>query len=217
MTLSERRGPRRRPAPSRSSSTAFAQDVAKVVTKAEVEKVTGAKFKDGWKPMPTQIAFAQEGGDLQVSVDVEPREAASTVRSWEAMMKKMQPSQKVDTVPGVGKDAIFVSTRPDSGALTADFDKPLVQLQRRGRRGEERRAGEADRRRPGQDRRSARRQVTAAAPERAAGRFAVPRRLRPRARISALLRDSGPHGITAAPGSCLPCPRSSSSAPSAAR
>jgi hypothetical protein len=27
-----------------------------------------------------------------------------------------------------GKDAIFVSARPASGALTADFDKPLVQL-----------------------------------------------------------------------------------------
>ena len=43
-------------------------------------------------------------------------------------MKKMQPGTKVETVPGVGKDAIFVSTRPDSGALYADFDKPRVQL-----------------------------------------------------------------------------------------
>ena len=111
-----------------SLGTAQAQDLAKLVTKADVEKATGAKFKDGWKPMETQISFAQEGGDLQVSVSVEPREAQSTVRTWEATMKKMQPGTKVETVPGVGKDAIFVSTRPDSGALYADFDKPLVQL-----------------------------------------------------------------------------------------
>ena len=111
-----------------ASTGAFAQDLAKLVTKAEVEKAVGAKFKDGWKPMPTQISFAEEGGDVQVSVSVEPREAQSTVRTWEATMKKMQPGTKVDTVPGVGKDAIFVSTRPDSGALYADFDKPRVQL-----------------------------------------------------------------------------------------
>lgn len=111
-----------------STGSAFAQDVAKLVTKAEIEKAAGAKFKDGWKPMPTQISFAEEGGDLQVSVSVEQREAQSTVRTWEATMKKMQPGTKVDTVPGVGKDAIFVSTRPDSGALYADFDKPRVQL-----------------------------------------------------------------------------------------
>ena len=43
-------------------------------------------------------------------------------------MKKMRPTTKVDTVPGVGKDCIFVSTRADSGALYADFDKPRVQL-----------------------------------------------------------------------------------------
>lgn len=106
----------------------LAQDPAKLVTKAEVEKATGAKFKDGWQPMPTQISFEQDGGDLQVSVSVEPREAQSTVRTWEATMKKMQPGQKVDTIPGIGKDAIFVSTRSDSGALYADFDKPRVQL-----------------------------------------------------------------------------------------
>jgi len=40
----------------------------------------------------------------------------------------MRPGTKVDTVPGIGKDAIFVSNRPDSGALYADFDKPRVQL-----------------------------------------------------------------------------------------
>jgi len=107
---------------------AHAQDLAKLVTKEDVEKAASAKFKDGWKPMPTQISFAQEGGDLQVSVSVEPREAESTVRTWEATMKKMQPGTKVETVPGVGKDAIFVSTRPDSGALYADFDKPRIQL-----------------------------------------------------------------------------------------
>lgn len=111
-----------------SMSSAFAQDLARLVTRADVEKAAGTKFKDGWKPMETQISFAQEGGDLQVSVTVEPREAQSTVRTWEATMKKMQPNTKVDTVPGVGKDAIFVSTRPDSGALYADFDKPRVQL-----------------------------------------------------------------------------------------
>ena len=107
---------------------AGAQDLAKIVTKADVEKVTGAKFKDGWKPMPTQLSFSQEGGDLTVSVDVEPREASKTVRGWEATMKKMQPNAKVETVPGVGKDAIFYSTRADLGALDADFDNPRVQM-----------------------------------------------------------------------------------------
>lgn len=110
------------------TSSALGQDLAKLVTKAEVEKAAGAKFKDGWKPTPTQISFAEEGGNLQVSVSVEAREAQSTVRTWEATMKKMRPGTKVDTVPGVGKDAIFVSTRPDSGALYADFDQPRVQL-----------------------------------------------------------------------------------------
>src|SRR5262245_57490810 len=114
--------------PFASTGSALAQDLAKIVTKADVEKAAGGKFKDGWKPMPTQISFAQEGGDVQVSVTVEPREAQSTVRTWEATMKKMQPGAKVETVPGVGKDAIFVSTRPGSGALYADFDKPRVQL-----------------------------------------------------------------------------------------
>jgi len=107
---------------------AFAQDLAKVVTKADVEKVTGQKFKDGWQPMPTQMSFSQDGGDLVVSVDVEPREASKTVRGWEATMKKMQPNAKVETVPGVGKDAIFYSTRADLGAVDADFDNPRVQL-----------------------------------------------------------------------------------------
>src|SRR6188474_959193 len=106
-----------------SMSSALAQDLATVVTKADVEKVTGAKFKDGWKPMPTQISFAQEGGDLQISVDLEPRDAKTTVRGWEATMKRMQPTAKVETVPGVGKDAIYYSTRPDLGAVSADFDK----------------------------------------------------------------------------------------------
>jgi hypothetical protein len=105
-----------------------AQDLATIVTKTDVEKVTGAKFKDGWKPMPTQISFAQEGGDLQISVDVEPRDADKTVRGWEATMKKMAPKSQVDTIAGVGKDAIYYSTRPDSGAVSADFDQPRVQL-----------------------------------------------------------------------------------------
>jgi hypothetical protein len=107
---------------------AMAQDVAKVVTRAEVEKVTGLKFKDGTKPMATQISFSQDGGDLTVSVDLEPREASRTVRGWEGTMKKMQPTAKVETVPGIGKDAIFYSTRADLGALDADFDSPRVQL-----------------------------------------------------------------------------------------
>jgi len=107
---------------------ASAQDLAKIVTKADVEKVTGQKFKDGSKPMPTQISFSQDGGDLTVSVDLEPREASKTVRGWEATMKKMQPTAKVETVPGVGKDAIFYSTRADLGAVDADFDNPRVQL-----------------------------------------------------------------------------------------
>ena len=109
-------------------ATACAQDLEKLVTKADVEKVTGAKFKDGWKPMPTQISFAQEGGDLQISVDLEPRDAKTTVRGWEATMKRMQPTAKVETVPGVGKDAIYYSTRADLGAVDADFDAPRVQL-----------------------------------------------------------------------------------------
>ena len=107
---------------------ALAQDLAKIVTKADVEKATGQKFKDGWKPMPTQISFSQEGGDLTVSVDLESREASKTVRGWEATMKKMQPTAKVETVPGIGKDAIFYSTRADLGAVDADFDNPRVQL-----------------------------------------------------------------------------------------
>jgi hypothetical protein len=111
-----------------STGRALAQDLAKLVSKADVEKAAGAKFKDGWKPMPTQISFAEEGGDVQVSVSVEPREAQSTVRTWEATMKKMQPGTKVDTVKAVGRDAIFYSTRSDSGAVSADFDKPRVQL-----------------------------------------------------------------------------------------
>ena len=105
-----------------------AQDVAKIVTKADVEKATGQKFKEGWKPMPSQISFSQDGGDLTVSVDLEPREPSKTVRGWEATMKKMQPTAKVETVPGVGKDAIFYSTRADLGAVDADFDNPRVQL-----------------------------------------------------------------------------------------
>lgn len=110
------------------AGAAPAQDLAKIVTRADVEKATGAKFQAGTQPMPSQMMFVQEGGDLQLSVEVEPRDAASTVRSWEATIKKMQPNQKVDTIPGVGKDAIYFSARPDSGALSADYDKPRVQL-----------------------------------------------------------------------------------------
>ena len=63
-----------------------------------------------------------------MSVDLEPREASKTVRGWEATMKRMQPTAKVETVPGIGKDAIFYSTRADLGAVDADFDNPRVQL-----------------------------------------------------------------------------------------
>ena len=108
--------------------TASDQDPAKLVTKAEVEKVTGAKFKDGWVPMPGQIMFQEADGDLQISVDLETREAGSTVRGWEATMKKMQPTIRVETVSGLGSDAIFYSTRPDLGKVSADFEKPRVQM-----------------------------------------------------------------------------------------
>jgi hypothetical protein len=111
-----------------AASLAAAQDLARIVTRADVEKVTGQKFKEGVKPMPSQISFSQEGGDLTVSVEVEPREASKTVRGWEATMKTMQPSAKVETVPGVGKDAIFYGTRADLGAVDADFDSPRVQM-----------------------------------------------------------------------------------------
>ena len=107
---------------------AAAQDLARLVTKADVEKVTGAKFKDGWKPMDGQLMFQQLDGDLQISIDLEKREAGASVRSWEATMKKMQPATKVESVKGIGQDAIYYSTRADLGALSADFDKPRVQM-----------------------------------------------------------------------------------------
>lgn len=107
---------------------ALAQPAATVVTQDDVEKATGLKFRPGTHPMKTQSIFAQEGGNIQVSVDIEPRDASQTVRGWEATIRKMQPDTKVDTIPGVGKDAIYFSARPDSGALSADFDQPRVQL-----------------------------------------------------------------------------------------
>ena len=107
-----------------SGNVASAQDLSKLVTRADVEKVTGAKFKDGWQPMKTQIAFAQDGGDLQVSVDLDMPDAGKTVRTWEATMKKMSPDTRVETIAGIGRDAIFYSTRPDSGKLSADFAGP---------------------------------------------------------------------------------------------
>jgi hypothetical protein len=110
------------------TGSALAQDLSKLITKAEVEKAAGAKFKDGWKPMDGQLMFQQEGGDLQVSVEVEKREAGATVRTWEATMKKMQPGAKVETVKGIGSDAIYYSTRADLGKLSADFEKPRVQM-----------------------------------------------------------------------------------------
>lgn len=110
------------------SGGAPAQDLSKLVAKAEVEKAAGAKFKDGWKPMDGQIMFQQEGGDLQISVEVEKRDAGASVRSWEATMKKMQPSTKVETVKGIGVDAIYYATRADQGKISADFEKPRVQM-----------------------------------------------------------------------------------------
>jgi len=50
-----------------STSSVLAQDLAKLVTSVEFERATGAKFQDGWKPMPAQISFAEVDGNLQVS------------------------------------------------------------------------------------------------------------------------------------------------------
>lgn len=105
-----------------------AQDLARIVTRADVQKAAGATFGEATTPMDGQRMFQQEGGDLQVSVELERRDADATVRTWEASMKKMRPTQVVETVPGVGKDAIFYSTRADLGAVSADFDAPRVQL-----------------------------------------------------------------------------------------
>jgi hypothetical protein len=58
-----------------STSRTLAQDPARLATKADVEKAAGARFNDGWKSMPTRIAFAEDGGNVQVSVTVVPREA----------------------------------------------------------------------------------------------------------------------------------------------
>jgi hypothetical protein len=110
------------------AAVAAAQDPTRLVTRADVEKASGANFKNGWVPAAGSILFQQEVGDLQVGVDIEKREAGTSVRSWEATMKNMQPSTKVETVKGVGVDAIFYSTRSDSGAVSADFDKPRVQM-----------------------------------------------------------------------------------------
>ena len=107
---------------------AGAQDLGKLVTKADVEKVAGEKFDTPTKPNGGEIMFQQTGGRLQVGVELEKREADASVRTWEATMKKMRPSHVVETIKGVGRDAIFHSTRADLGALSADFDKPRVQL-----------------------------------------------------------------------------------------
>ena len=107
---------------------AGAQDLGKLVTKADVEKVAGGKFDTPTKPNGGEIRFQQTGGRLQVGVELEKREADASVRTWEATMKKMRPSHVVETIKGVGRDAIFHSTRADLGALSADFDKPRVQL-----------------------------------------------------------------------------------------
>jgi hypothetical protein len=107
---------------------AAAQDVARLVTKADVEKATGQKFKDGWKPSTDSILFQQEPGDLQVGVDIETRDAGASVRGWEATMKKLQPATRVETLKGVGTDAIVYSTRADNAAVSADFNNPRVQM-----------------------------------------------------------------------------------------
>ena len=111
-----------------AAPVAAAQDLTKLVTKADVGKATGQKFKDGWKPSTESILFQQEPGDLQVGVDIEKRDAGTSVRGWEATMKKLQPTAKVDTLKGVGVDAIVYSTRPDNAAVSVDFDRPRVQL-----------------------------------------------------------------------------------------
>lgn len=110
------------------ASTVLAQDPAKLVTKAEVEKAAGVAFKAGWAPMPGQVQFEQDGGDMQVSLDVEARDAGATVRTFAATMKKMESSFKADTVPGLGSDAIVYSTRPDLAKVSVDLEKPHVQL-----------------------------------------------------------------------------------------
>jgi len=107
---------------------ALAQDPAKLLTKAEVEKAAGAAFKPGWAPMAGQVQFEQDGGDMQVSLDVETRDAGATVRTFAATMKKMESSFKADTVPGLGSDAIVYSTRPDLAKVSVDLEKPRVQL-----------------------------------------------------------------------------------------
>ncbi|MEO8740198.1 MAG: hypothetical protein ABI537_10925 [Casimicrobiaceae bacterium] len=43
-------------------------------------------------------------------------------------MKKMSPDTKVETIVGIGRDAIYYSTRADSGKLSADFAAPRTQL-----------------------------------------------------------------------------------------
>ena len=106
----------------------LAQNPATLITKAEVEKVAGASFKHGWAPMPEQVQFEQASGDMQVSLEVEPREAGATVRTWAATMQKMRPSFTVETVPGLGSDAIVYSTRPDLAKVSFDVEKPRVQI-----------------------------------------------------------------------------------------
>ncbi len=110
------------------SGQVLAQNPATLITKAEVEKATGASFKDGWAPMPEQVQFEQASGDMQVSLEVEPREAGATVRTWAATMQKMRPSFTVETVNGLGSDAIVYSTRPDLAKVSFDVEKPSVQI-----------------------------------------------------------------------------------------
>ncbi len=43
-------------------------------------------------------------------------------------MKKLEPSFTVETVPGLGSDAIVYSTRPDMAKVSMDFEKPRVQI-----------------------------------------------------------------------------------------
>jgi hypothetical protein len=103
-------------------------DVSKLVTKADVEKVTGETFKDGWAPMEGELMFQQPEGDLQVSVSVEARAADKSVRSWEATIKKMEPGAKVEAISGVGSYAFYFSPREDNGALSADVETPRLEL-----------------------------------------------------------------------------------------
>jgi hypothetical protein len=57
-----------------AASLAAAQDLARIVTRADVEKVTGQKFKEGVKPMPSQISSRPPEALSTVVADIARRE-----------------------------------------------------------------------------------------------------------------------------------------------